>query len=98
MTVDRWGLIDMHIVTMPDVTPIAAHPYPLALKHHDFIKQEIQNLLDLGIIWKSMSPWTSPIVVVKKHTLEGSPQLFDCALTTGNLTHCYQLSPLQQVP
>ena len=61
----------MHIATRPDATPIAGHPYPLALKHYDFLKQEIQNLLDMEIIHKSMSPWASPIVVVKKHTPEG---------------------------
>ena len=42
--------------TMPDMTPIAAHPYPLELKHHDLLKQEIKNLLDAGIIYESMSP------------------------------------------
>ena len=63
----------MHIATRPDETPIATCLYPLALKHHDFLKQEIQNLLDAGIICKSMSLWASPIVVVKKHTPEGSP-------------------------
>ena len=69
-------LVEMHIATRPDATPIAACPYPLALKHHDFLKQEIQNLLKVGIIWQSMSPWASPIVVVKKHTTEGSPLQF----------------------
>ena len=49
-------------------------PYPLALKHHDILKQEIKNLLDEGIIHKSMSQWESPIVVVKKHTHEDLPQ------------------------
>ena len=49
-------LIEMHIATRLDMTPIAACPYPIALKHHDFLKQEIKNLLDAGIISKSMSP------------------------------------------
>ena len=49
-------------------------PLSLALKHYDFLKQEIQNLLNTGIIHKSMSPWVSPTVVVKKHTPEGSPK------------------------
>ena len=64
----------MHIATRLDATPGAAQPYPLALKHCDFLKQEIKKLLDAGIIQKSMSPWASPIVVVKKHTPEDSPQ------------------------
>ena len=58
----------------PDAAPIAAQPYPLALEHHDFLKQEIKNLPDARIICKSMSPWASPIVIVKKHTPEGVPQ------------------------
>ena len=57
-------LIKMHIATRPD----AAQPYPLAPKQNDFLKQEIKNLLVAEIICKSMSPWASPIVVVKKHT------------------------------
>ena len=59
-------LIELNIATRPDAAPIAAQPYPLALKHHDILKQGIKNLLDAGIIQKSMSPWASPIVVVKK--------------------------------
>ena len=66
----------MHIATRPDAATVAAWPYPLALKHNDFLKQEIKNLLDAGIIHKSMSPWANPIVVVKKHTPEGLPQQF----------------------
>ena len=43
----------MHIAR-PDATPVAAHLYPLALKHHDFLKQEIKNFIAAGIIDKSM--------------------------------------------
>ena len=74
--IGQTDLIEMHIATRLDTTPTAACPYPLALKHHDFLKQEIKNLLDAGIICKSMSPWACPIVVVKKHTPEGSPKQF----------------------
>ena len=69
-------LIHMYIATKPDAAPIAADPYPLALKHHDFLKQEIKNLLDARIICKSMSPWASPIVVVKKHMPDSAQQHF----------------------
>ena len=34
----------MHITTRPDSTHIAAWPYPLALKHHDFLKQEVKKI------------------------------------------------------
>ena len=45
----------MHIASRQDSAPVAVWPYPLALKHQDFLKQEIKNLLDAGIICKSMS-------------------------------------------
>ena len=66
----------MHIATRPDTAPVAALPYPLALKHHYFLKQEIRNLVDTGIIHKGMSPSACSIVVVKIHIPEGSPQQF----------------------
>ena len=73
----------MYLATTPDGTPISPCPYPLALEHQDFLKQEIQNLLNAGIICKSMSPWASPIVDIEKHTPEGSPKQFQCVSTTG---------------
>ena len=74
--IGQTDLVEMHIATRSDATPIAACLYPLALKHHDFLKQEIWNLLDAGIICKSMSPWEGPIVVVKQYSPECSRQEF----------------------
>ena len=74
--IGRTDLIKMHIATTLDVAPIAAWTYPLAFKHHDFLKQEIKILLHAGIICKGMSPLASPFVVVKKHTPDGSTQQF----------------------
>ena len=66
----------MHKAMKPDAAPIAVQPYPLPLKHHDFLKQEIKNSLDVRIIHQSKSPQVSSIVVVKKHAPEGAPQQF----------------------
>ena len=71
--IGQMDLIEMHIATRPDTTPVATCPYHLVLKHHDFLKQKIRNLLDAGIIHKSMSPWASSILA-KKHISKGSPQ------------------------
>ena len=64
--IGQTDLTEIHIATRPDASQIAAQPHPLGLKHDKFLKQEIKNLLDAGIIHKSMSPWASPIVVVEK--------------------------------
>ena len=65
--------------------PVTVQPYHLALKHHNFLKQEIKNLLDTWIIHKSMFQWASPFVVVKKHKLEGLPQQFHQCVDYGKL-------------
>ena len=75
-------LIDMHIASRLDSTPVAARPHPLALKHHDFLKQEIKKLLDAGIICKSMSHWESPIIIVKNTPLRVLHNSSDYVLIT----------------
>ena len=46
--------------------PVAKRPYTLALKHHDWVKAEIDKLLEAGVIRESDSSWSAPIVVVPK--------------------------------
>ena len=104
-------LIEMHIATRLNVTPVAAHPHPLACKHHNFLKPEIGNLLNTRIIHRSMSPWVSPNVVVKKHIPKGSPQQFQLCVNyrklnsllpiitpaTGTNKGALTLTPLQKI-
>ena len=49
-----------------DHPPIAKKPYSLALKHYDWVKEEIDKLLEAGVIRESHSSWSAPIVVVPK--------------------------------
>ena len=56
-------LIAMTIDT-GDHPSIAKKPYTLALKHYDWVKEEIDKLLEAGVIRKSHSSWSAPIVVV----------------------------------
>ena len=58
-------LIQMSIDT-GDHPPIAKKPYALALKHYDWVKEEIDKLLEAGVIRESHSSWSAPIVVVPK--------------------------------
>ena len=56
-----------------DSPPVSSRPYTLALKHHQWVKNEIETLECAGVITKSMSPWASPIVVVPKKSQHGEP-------------------------
>ena len=49
-----------------DHPPIAKKPYTLAIKHHEWVKEEISKLLEAGVIRESHSSWSAPIVVVPK--------------------------------
>ena len=47
------ALEEVPIETPPDALSIASKPYPLALKHHQFVKEELQKLLQAGLIEQS---------------------------------------------
>ena len=49
-------LISMDIDT-GDSPPISQRPYTFLLKHHKWVKIEIQTLESAGVIRKSFSPW-----------------------------------------
>jgi len=55
-----------HIVLQPDTKQIQCTPYRLNPEKSDALKQELNKLLDLGIIEESSSPWASSIVMVPK--------------------------------
>ena len=65
-------LLKMDILT-GDNPPVCQRPYTLALKHIQWVQEEIETLEKAGIITKSISPWTSPIVIVPKKTAPGEP-------------------------
>ena len=58
-------LIKMSI-DIGDHLPIAKKPYALALKHYDWVRDEIDKLPEAGVISESHSSWSAPIVVVPK--------------------------------
>ena len=58
-----------------DNLPISQRPYSLALKHVEWVRQEIEALEKAQIITRSVSPWASPIVIVpKKCSTRGATQ------------------------
>ena len=56
-------LIKMSIDTS-DHPPIAKEPYTLAIKHHEWVKEEIDKLLEASVIRESHSSWSASIIVV----------------------------------
>ena len=47
-----------------DSEPVLQKPYPITLKHYDWVRSEINKLLDAWVICNNHSSWSAPIIVV----------------------------------
>ncbi|CAG8477697.1 4990_t:CDS:2 [Dentiscutata erythropus] len=67
-TVEELGQTERmnYVIDMGDAAPIKQNAYRAAPSIREFIKMEITQLKERGLICKSQSPWFSPIVVVPK--------------------------------
>jgi hypothetical protein len=59
-------LIVTHCIDTGDAVLIKQRFYRTSYQNQIFIKEEIQRLLEVGLITPSKSQWTSPVVVVEK--------------------------------
>lgn len=57
-----------HQIDVGDQTPITQRVYPVSPKIQEAIDQEVGRLLAENIIEPSKSPWSNPIVMVRKHS------------------------------
>ena len=65
MTIGNTPLTQMSIDT-GDSDLVSQKPYPIAMKHYNWVKKEIDKLLEAGVIKNSHSSWSAPIIVVPK--------------------------------
>ncbi|GFU66402.1 retrovirus-related Pol polyprotein from transposon 297 [Trichonephila clavipes] len=54
-----------------DHAPINQRAYRVSPTERRIIHEEVQKMLDEGIVQPSESPWSSPIVLVRKKTVVG---------------------------
>ena len=66
-----------HDIKLDDSTPFKEH-YWIPPHQYEEVKKHLQEMMEIGAIWKSTSPWASPIVLV--HKKDGS------LLILGNVT------------
>ena len=51
---------------MSDLESVSLRPYPIAMKHYDWVRSEINKLLDAQEFPSSHSSRSAPIIVVPK--------------------------------
>ena len=101
-------LVEMDIDT-GDSPLVACRPYTLPLKHHNWVKKEIEILDRAGIIDKSISAWASPVIIVPKKSKPAEPpkrRMCDFRRLNGKLPEvekmtggkgCISLVPLPKI-
>ncbi|CAA0831731.1 Unknown protein, partial [Striga hermonthica] len=57
--------VEFTIDLLPGAGPVSKAPYRMALKELQELKTQIQELLNLGFIRPSVSPWGAPVLFVK---------------------------------
>ena len=62
------NFIPYHVKLTPGAMPVKIPPRYIPLDRRDFVRKEINTLLQLGVIRPSKSPWSSPILVVVNHS------------------------------
>ena len=55
-----------HQIRLSDDTPIRCKPYPLPYAMREVLRNEVDTMLEMGVVRPSTSPYASPIVMVKK--------------------------------
>ena len=58
-----------------DDTPVRCKPYPLPYAMREELRNEVDTMLEMGVVRLSTSTYVSPIVMVKKK--DGSNRVFD---------------------
>ena len=55
-----------HDIKLSTSEPRRSQGYPVPLKAHDVMDSEIKEMLELGVIENTVSPYSSPVVLVPK--------------------------------
>jgi hypothetical protein len=57
---------DHHIILKPDAPPVAVRPYKYPVAHKNELERQCAAMIEQGIIRRSDSPFSSPVLLVKK--------------------------------
>ena len=67
----RTNLVELKVNTN-GATPIRQQPRRTSPWKQEEIKQQLNDLIERGVVEESSSPWASPVVLVKKVERRGS--------------------------
>ena len=59
-----------HRIPVTTATPVRSRPYTIPYSCREMLKGEIDEMVEMGIAERADTPYTSPVVIVKKKTLQ----------------------------
>ena len=62
-----------HVITLSDYTPIKSKYRRIPPQMYEAVKQELEKLMESGVIEPSISPWSSPLSIAVKS--DGTPRI-----------------------
>jgi len=63
-----------HKIVTGDAKPIRKSPYRVSFALRKEMEDQVQNLLNKGVIEESTSPWSAPAILVRKKSQDGKPK------------------------
>jgi hypothetical protein len=90
-----------HTIDTGDNKPISQNPYRYSFAQRKFINEQIDEWLQMGIITPIASEWSSPVVLVRKKTIDPKTGTFEQRLCIDmrrlNMITVSDLYPLPRV-
>ena len=77
--------------------PIAKQPYILSVKHYDWLRNEIDKLLQTGVINGGHSSWSAPVVIVLKSNGENRLCVDIRALNSITRTYLWPIPRVEDI-
>lgn len=89
--------LEEHTIDTGDHAPIKQRYYPIPYHQREYVKQEIEKMLKMGIIERSNSAWNSPIVIVPKSNGELRMCLDSRKLNSVTKVDTYPMPLVQEI-
>ena len=98
---DKPGCTDtvVHKINIKTTEPVRKKPYPIPINLKDHFDAEIEKMLEYGVIEPSNSPYSNPVVMVRKQTKPDEPDKYRVCLDFRLLNSVceFDAEPMPQV-
>jgi hypothetical protein len=89
--------LEEHIIDTGDHPPIRQKYYPIPYHQREYVRKEVNDMLNMGIIEKSNSPWNSPVLLVPKANGELRMCLDSRKLNSITVVDSYPMPRIQEI-